>query len=61
MRRGRAHITQSQIGEVSPNDYSITEGGGGGSSQMIQYDIGMGQQIVTVLHRGGLANDSSIP
>ena len=30
-------------------------------AKWLQYYIGVGQQMVTVLHRGGLANDSSIP
>ena len=39
--------------------YVITDGGGG-SLQMITA-FGVGQQMGTVLHRGGLANVSSIP
>ena len=32
-------------------------GRGGGLAKCLQYYIGVGQQMVTVLHRGGLAND----
>ena len=34
---------------------------GGALAKWLQYNIGAGKQMVTVLHRGGLANDYSIP
>ena len=32
----------------------------GGLAEWLQYYIGVGQKMVTLLHRGGLANDSGI-
>ena len=34
---------------------------GGGLPDLLQYYMGVGRQMITVLHRGGLANDYSIP
>ena len=52
-------LLQLYIGGVWRNDYSITWGGG--MPKWLQYYIGVVCPMITILHRGGLANDYGIP
>ena len=47
-------------GGVSPNDYSITKGWSGKWLQYVLHGGRGSSQMITILHKGGLANDYGI-